>query len=822
MKFIRREYQKQITAHILKHPRANIFATMGSGKCLQLGTPVIMADGTVKNVEDVVIGDLLMGPDSTPRRVLSLGRGREMMYKVTPVKGDSYTVNESHILSLRTTTSTGNKTWPDNAVFDIPVREWLTLPKYLTCANGLLKGWRAAVEFERKEQDQLLPPYLLGLWLGDGNSRGGAITSGNNETEIRDYLVKYAETNGMYIRKDGITWHLTRGNIGKKERVFTTALREAGVLDNKHIPHNYKCGDHQQRAELLAGLLDSDGYYSNGGFDWVNKNETLTDDLCYVARSLGFAAYKTATRKQCVNTGVWGDYWRVSLSGDFSWLPFVRGRHLNIPARKSAKNVLNVGIKSIEPVGVDDYYGFTIDGDHRFLLGDFTVTHNTSATLWSLNKMFQTGMLDDWNADTMTGDRVLVLAPLRVASGTWPAEQVRWQFPSLRVVDGTGSRQYREDVMLNDDANVVCCNYDILEWLVEFWGDRWPFTVIVADESTKLKSFRSKGGSKRARALSKVAHKKIKRFINLTGTPAPNGLKDLWGQCWFLDAGQRLGSSYQSFTDRWFVSVQEGSHHAAKSYKPRSGADTEIHQRIADISLTVDAAEFFGCDKPVVVPVVVPLPPKARKAYDQMEKELFAQLEAGEVEAANAAARTQKCLQIASGAVYTTGDDGEATKEWEAIHNAKLEALDSIYDELNGAPLLVAYQFQHDRARILKKFPEAVALAKGKKGNDQIDAWNRGEIPMLLVHPASAGHGLNLQDGGCHLAFYSMTWNYEHYAQVIERIGPVRQHQAGHPRPVFVYQIQAADTLDQVVQARVEGKEEVQDLLMQYCKQKRG
>lgn len=819
MKFVRREYQKQITAHILKHPRANIFATMGSGKCLKLNTKIIMFDGSVKAVQDVVVGDLLMGPDSTPRRVLSLGRGREMMYEVTPVKGESYTVNESHILSLRTTTGTKNSKWPDYTVFDIPVTDWLKLPEWLRGRNGLLKGWRASVEFPRKEQDDvMLPPYLLGLWLGDGSTAKGEITSGLDETEIRSYVLRYAEYNGMYVRDNGLTQCVS----GTKKRGFTTALREAGVLGDKHIPHNYKCGDRQQRAELLAGLLDSDGYYCNGGFDWANKNETLTDDLCYVARSLGFAAYKTATRKQCVNTGAWGDYWRVSLSGDFSWLPFVRGRHLNIPARKIAKNVLNVGIKSIEPVGVDDYYGFTIDGDHRFLLGDFTVTHNTSATLWSLNKMFQTGILDDWNAETMTGDRVLVLAPLRVASGTWPKEQTQWQFPALRVVDGTGSRQYREDVMLNDDANVVCCNYDILEWLVEFWGDRWPFTVIVADESTKLKSFRSKGGSKRARALGKVAHKKIKRFINLTGTPAPNGLKDLWGQCWFLDAGQRLGSSYQSFTDRWFVSVQEGSHHAAKSYKPRSGADTEIHSRIADISLTVDAAEFFGCDKPVVVPVVVPLPPKARKAYDQMEKELFAQLEAGEVEAANAAARTQKCLQIASGAVYTTGDDGEATKEWEAIHNAKLDALESIFDELNGAPLLVAYQFQHDRARILKKFPDAVALAKGKKGNDQIDAWNRGEIPMLLVHPASAGHGLNLQDGGCHLAFFSSTWNYEQYAQVIERIGPVRQHQAGHPRPVFVYQIQAADTLDQVVQARIEGKEEVQDLLMQYCKQKRG
>lgn len=445
----------------------------------------------------------------------------------------------------------------------------------------------------------------------------------------------------------------------------------------------------------------------------------------------------------------------------------------------------------------------------------------TGSVMWALNKMYQTGVLEDWDAETETGDRVLILAPLRVAAGTWPAEQEKWQFPALRVADATGSRQYREDVMLNDDANVVCCNYDVMEWLIEFWGDRWPFTVIVADESTKLKSFRSKGGSKRARALGKVAHKKVKRFINLTGTPAPNGLKDLWGQCWFLDAGQRLGLSYTAFTDRWFIGVQEGQHHAAKSYKPRKGADEEIHAKIADISLTVDAAEYFGCDKPVVVPVVVPLPSKARKVYDQMEKELFAQLEAGEVEAANAAARTAKCLQIAGGAVYITNEDGEPSTEWELVHNAKLEALESIVDELTGSPLLVAYQYKHDLQRILKKFPHAVALAKGAKGNRQIEAWNRGEIEMLCVHPASAGHGLNLQDGGHHLAFFNLTWNYEHYAQIIERIGPIRQHQAGHPRPVFVYQIQAEGTLDQVVQARVEGKADVQDLLMEYCKMKK-
>lgn len=445
----------------------------------------------------------------------------------------------------------------------------------------------------------------------------------------------------------------------------------------------------------------------------------------------------------------------------------------------------------------------------------------TGATMWSLNMMFQTGELTDWNNDTWTGDRVLVLAPLRVASGTWPAEQEKWKFPALRVVDGTGKREYREDVLLNDDANVVCCNYDILDQLVEFYGERWPFTVVVADESTKLKSYRSKGGSIRARALSKVAHKKVKRFINLTGTPAPNGLKDLWGQVWFLDGGDRLGTSFAAFTDRWFVSVSEDTHHAAKSYKPRKGADTEIHKQIADISLTVDAAEYFGCDAPIVVPVLVPLPAKARRIYDRMEKELFAELDAGEVEAANAAAKTQKCLQIAGGAVYVTERDGDASREWELVHNAKLDALDSIIDELNGAPLLVAYQYQHDLARILKKFPQAVGLAKGAKGNRQIEAWNRGELPVLCVHPASAGHGLNLQDGGHHLAFFNDTWNFEHYAQIVERIGPVRQHQAGHPRPVFIYIIQAQDTLDEVVADRRDGKRDVQDLLMAYCKQKR-
>ena len=440
----------------------------------------------------------------------------------------------------------------------------------------------------------------------------------------------------------------------------------------------------------------------------------------------------------------------------------------------------------------------------------------TGSVMWTLDRLFQTGDLVDGE------DRVLILAPLRVASGTWPAEQEKWQFPNLRVGDATGPAAHRV-ATLEEDFNVICLNYECIEWLTGLYGpDDWPFTVIVADESTKLKSYRSKsGGSKRAKALSRVAWGRVKRFINLTGTPSPNGLKDLWGQNWFIDAGERLGTSYAAFTDRWFITESKGDHNDAKGYRPRRGADGEIHRAMKDISLTVDAAEFFGCEEPVLVPVLVDLPKKARKIYDQMEKELFAELENGEVEAANAAARTSKCLQIASGAVYVTNEDGERSTEWEKIHDAKLDALDSIIDELAGAPLLVAYQYRHDLARIKKRFPFAEDLKKGAAGNKQIDRWNAGKIDVLLVHPASAGHGLNLQDGGCHLAFFSDTWNYEHYAQVVERIGPVRQHQAGHPRPVFIYLIQAKDTLDEVMVARRGDKASVQSVLMDYMKRKK-
>ena len=418
---------------------------------------------------------------------------------------------------------------------------------------------------------------------------------------------------------------------------------------------------------------------------------------------------------------------------------------------------------------------------------------------------------------------VLVLAPLRVATSTWPDEGRKWQhLTGTSIMPITGSLEERRRA-LRFDAAVYTTNYEQLPWLVEHLGERWPFRTVIADEATRLKSFRgSEGesktgkqflrhngtGSVRARALAQIAHTKVKRFVELTGTPAPNGLQDLWGQAWFLDAGQRLGRTNTSFRQRWFRPADNGY-----GTVPLAHAQEEIQTKLRDLCLTIEAKDWFDLREPIVTNVMVDLPVKARQLYRQFEKEMFMQLGEHQVEAFNAAARTVKCLQLANGAAYV----GEDNSRWHDVHDAKLQALESIIEEANGMPVLVAYQFKSDLARLLTAFKKGRALDQDPQ---TIRDWNAGKIPVLFAHPASAGHGLNLQDGGNILAFFGMDWNLENRLQIIERIGPTRQLQAGHNRPMFIYNIIARETVDELVLQRVETKRAVQDLLLDAMKTK--
>ena len=419
---------------------------------------------------------------------------------------------------------------------------------------------------------------------------------------------------------------------------------------------------------------------------------------------------------------------------------------------------------------------------------------------------------------------VLVIAPKRVAQSVWVEEAAKWEHLSDIVVQPIlGNAKQRLAALKNRKANVFTINYDNIPWLIDTLGDRWPFEVIVADESTKLKSYRARQGGKRARALAGPAWSgKVKRFIELTGTPNPNGYKDVWGQVYFLDAGQRLSRSYQAYKDRYFIEDRE---HFRLDLRP--GSEKEIQHLLKDICISFRAKDYFDLADPINMPIYVELPDKARKQYKELETQMFTELQnvfkhrsdgkksigSYEVEAVNAAAKTMKCLQLANGAAYVEGSN----QAWVEVHDLKLQALEEIVEEAAGMPVLVAYHFKSDLARLQKYFKQARVLDNNPK---TIKQWNKGKIPILLAHPASAGHGLNLQDGGNILVFFSHDWNLENFMQIIERIGPVRQMQAGHDRPVFLYHIIARGTADELVIARRKGKRTVQEILMQAMKYK--
>ena len=349
----------------------------GFGKCLSKNTPIMMYDGLIKMVQDIKVGDQLMGDDSTPRNVLSLARGREMMYDIIPNKGDKYTVNESHILSLKCSTNHSKK-YRKGEIYDISVKDYLNLPKCFHGRGGPLLGYRVGVDFPYKEVD--IEPYFLGIWLGDGSKRNLGIT--NIDEPIIDYCYEYSRKLELDIRKCDSkgtrcpTYFITSHN--KKPNSLIGSFQKYNLLNNKHIPHDFKCNDKQTRLELLAGLIDSDGSLRNNGYDIIQKNEKLLDDIIYLARSLGFAAYKKICKKSCIYKGEKseGTYYRTNIHGKgLEEIP-IKCERKKCSSRKQIKDALVTRINVIKKEE-DDYYGFELDGNRRYILGDFTVTHNT-------------------------------------------------------------------------------------------------------------------------------------------------------------------------------------------------------------------------------------------------------------------------------------------------------------------------------------------------------------------------------------------------------------------------------------------------------------
>ncbi len=460
------------------------------------------------------------------------------------------------------------------------------------------------------------------------------------------------------------------------------------------------------------------------------------------------------------------------------------------------------------------YQKFMIDhmiANPRCAIWAFMGAGKSVSTLTAIDRMRLAGTIDS---------AVLIVAPLRVAKDVWPVEVQEWaHLNDLTVVPILGTETQRMNA-LREPAEIYTINFDNLVWLIETWGEHWPYKTIVIDESTKLKGLRANirenangtnwvqgKGAVRPKALLDVMFKhKIERFIELTGTPAPNGLIDLWGQLFFLDFGKRLGRAFEAFKNRWFRPAKDGF-----GCEPIETAQKDIEAQVKDVCLSLKAEDWFDLKSPIVRPIYIDLPPSAKSQYREMEKNFYTEIQNEPVEAFNAGAKTQKLLQMASGAAYLGKPTDPGERRWAESHDAKLDALEEIVEESAGAQLLVAYTFKSDLARILKRFPKAVHFGHD---NSVVTRWNKLQIPMLVAHPASVGHGLSLQHGGYILVRFSSDWNGEQFDQMLERIGPVRQAQSGYNRNVFEYRIIARGTIDEDVYESHASKRSVQDCLI--------
>ncbi len=395
---------------------------------------------------------------------------------------------------------------------------------------------------------------------------------------------------------------------------------------------------------------------------------------------------------------------------------------------------------------------------------------------------------------------VLVIAPTRVAEIVWTGEIDKWdRFKGLSITQLLGTAKQREAALRRKPiSDIYVINFENVQWLVEILAGKWPFRIVIIDESSKLKGFRLSKGTARAKALALIA-KFTGRWVNLTGTPISNGLRDLWGQMWFIDFGERLGRTYTTFFDRYFTEDPW-----SREVTVNLGAAEEINTLVKDRIIAFRGSDWLDLMKPQVTPIEVELPGSARAMYNAMEKDYFAEcVEDGwDIEAPTAMSKSSKLLQMAAGSVY---DDG---KEPRHIHDAKLEALEEIADEC-GEPLLVAYWWKFDIGRILKKFPHARVF----QGSQDEKDWNAGKIRMMLIHPQSGGHGTSLQYGGRDIAMYSYYWNAELWQQVLERNGPARQAASGFNRVQRVWPIVARNTIDCEVLESNEGKISVEQAL---------
>ena len=446
-----------------------------------------------------------------------------------------------------------------------------------------------------------------------------------------------------------------------------------------------------------------------------------------------------------------------------------------------------------------------IPHDYQRYAIEYIKSHKTAAVLLDMGlgkTVITLTALNDLLFDSFAIRKVLVIAPLRVARDTWPQEIEKWDhLRDLRISVAVGAEEERLRAFRRD-ADIYVINRENVQWLVEESGVRFNFDTLVVDELSSFKNH----NTKRFRALMRM-RPRISRVVGLTGTPSGNGLMDLWAEFRLLDMGQRLGRFIGQYRQRWFQPDKRNGQ-VIYSYKPLPGAERRIYDRISDITISMKSTDYLTMPELISSEYAVELSGAERERYEEMKRDLILQLPNGEVTAANAAALTGKLSQMANGAIYT--DAGETV----SIHNRKLDALEDIIEAAGGKPLLVAYWFKHDLSRIEERLHQLHIPFSRLDSGESIRRWNRGEFPVALIHPASAGHGLNLQSGGSALVWFGLTWSLELYQQTNARLW--RQGQTSDT--VVIRHIIARGTIDERILKALTEKDRTQAALIDAVK----
>lgn len=799
------EYQEHAKEFIMNHPYCGLFLDMGLGKACDDDTLIPLPKGRFKRIGDIQPGDYVFGQNGKPTKVLQVfHHTNKKAYEVTLRDGRRFICCDEHLIPY-VTSSHANK------LLNKPLGEMLSdYTKFYT--NGRKKyKYRIPISeaVDYPARPHLISPYAMGVLLGAGCLTENTLTILSTDEYVINEFIQATGLNPdkMRISKRGFGRSFTYDPVARDIRQELKRLYLAKTPSiKKFIPQDYLIDSIENRKSLLAGLLDTDGtlqFSQPGGAGVMNQgfstmSEQLYKDVQSLCHSLGYGVHA-------------GCYYETNEPDK------IRNMHIDIytnellitsPAKLSKWTTAQletnrdafVPIVDIKPVPNRNMTCLTVDApDSLFLINDYIVTHNTLITLSALYDINPTG-------------HVLVIAPVNIARSTWIDEIKKWNLP-LRykslIVNERGKKLTRKkrlelyNQVLNEPPTIYFINRDLVADLVEnapvINGQKiWAFPNIVIDELQSFKNY----ASERFKALRKVLPC-VHRLIGLTGTPTPKGLMDLWAQIYLMDGGQRLGRTISQYRDMFFFPGMRVNNIPVE-WRPKPGAEDYIYNAIGDIVISMKNTNL------VLPPVTynninVYMDPNEEAIYKRMMRDQVLEVAPGEkVMAANAAVLSAKLSQMASGALYT-----DNKHNFIKIHTKKVETCEYIINN-TGSPVLIAYHFQSDKAMLLEHLKKAGIDARAFNGTpEMIHEWNAGNIPVMLLQPASAGHGLNLQDGGHTLIWYTVPWSLEEYLQTNARL-----YRQGQQHPVVIHHLLTAGTIDQKILASIEKKDMSQQALL--------